>query len=96
MKLNCWEVKSCGKCTTMVEDDACPVCRESKLNGVHGGLNAGRACWTVSHTKCGGSTQGDFGKKFNSCMECNFYKLVKDEEKGAFMLSASILSKMKN
>ena len=94
MKKNCWEVKACGRST--VGDDACPVCQESKLHGVHGGVNGGRACWTISHTKCGGTTQGPFGSKFRNCQECDFYKSVKEEEKGSFQLAATILSKLRN
>jgi len=96
MKQNCWEVKSCGRCMDIIGDDACPVCKETKLDGIHGGLNGGRACWTISHTKCGGITQGAFGKKFNNCIECEFYKMVKKEEKASFQLSATILSRLKN
>ena len=91
MKKNCWEVKACGRCMTMRGEDACPVCREIKVNGIHGGKNGGRVCWTIPHTKCGGITQGTFGDKFANCMDCDFYHMVKDEEKGAFKLSASIL-----
>lgn len=96
MKRNCWEVLSCGRCMTAVGDNACPVCKEGKLNGVHDGLNGGRACWTVPHTKCSGETQGTFGNKFDGCMKCEFYKMVKKEEQGGFQLSATILSKLRN
>ncbi|MBI5100663.1 MAG: hypothetical protein HZB33_02320 [Nitrospirae bacterium] len=94
MKRNCWEVMNCERCTSAIGDDSCPVCRESKLHGVHEGLNGGRACWTIPHTKCGGVTQGRFGDKFRNCMECDFYRLVKREEKGSFRLSATILSQL--
>lgn len=94
MKKNCWEVNACGKCKTILGDDACPVCKEAKLHGVHGGVNGGRACWVVPHTNCGGSTQGHFGSKFANCKVCNFYSMVKEEEKGAFQLSATIMSKL--
>ena len=94
MKKNCWEVKACGRCTTILGDDACPSCKETKLHGVHGGVNGGRACWVISQTKCGGSTQRNFGSKFANCKECDFYKLVKEEEKGSFQLSATILSNL--
>jgi len=30
----------------MAGDYACPVCKETKLSGIHGGVNGGRACWT--------------------------------------------------
>ena len=72
-------------------DKSCPVCKEDRLNGVHDGLNGGRACWTISHTQCGGAKQGKFGDKFKNCQECDFYNMVRTEEGGSFQLSASIL-----
>jgi hypothetical protein len=67
---------------------------ENRLHGTHDGLNAGRACWTVPHTLCGNQTQGTFGNKFDHCVVCDFYKLVKAEERGSFQLSATILAKL--
>ena len=84
MKKNCWEVKACERCAKVLIDDACPVCKEIKLHGVHGGVNGGRICWTIPHTKCGGVTQGSFGSKLVHCMLCDFYNMVKDEEKESF------------
>ena len=48
MKTNCWEFKNCGRDlngTRADELDICPVSAEIRLDGVHGGKNAGRACW---------------------------------------------------
>ncbi|MHB8883014.1 MAG: two-CW domain-containing protein [Thermodesulfovibrionales bacterium] len=95
MKANCWEVKSCGRCGSVSRSNVCPVCTETKLHGTHDGINGGRACWAVPHTKCDGRTQGDFGKELRICMECDFYRLVKAEENGAYQLSATLLSKMR-
>lgn len=96
MKKNCWEVKACERCTTVLGDDACPVCKETKLHGVHGGLNGGRACWSIPHTKCGGITQGSFGEKFKNYAECDFYNMVKKEEEGSFQLSATLLGRLRS
>lgn len=76
MKKNCWEVKSCGRCTTMSGEYACAVCEETKLHGINGGVNGGRICWTVPHKKYCGTTEGAFIDEFSSCMECDFYKMV--------------------
>ncbi len=86
MKKNCWEVKLCGRCATILVDDACPVCKATKLNGVNGGFNGGRACWTIPKTKCDGITQGSFSSKLRNCVVCDFYKMVKEEEKESFEL----------
>ena len=94
MKKNCWEVRACERCFEVLAENSCPVCKESKLDGTHGGVNAGRACWVVAHTKCGGNLQGTFGQKFRNCRDCDFYKMVKDEERGSFQLSPTILSKL--
>ena len=94
MKQNCWEVKSCGKCTTILGDDACPVCKEVNLHGIHDGVNGGRACWTISHTRCGGTTQGTFESKFHNCKECDFYKLVMKDLQGSFQLQCKAMSNL--
>lgn len=96
MKKNCWEIKACGRCSSAADDDVCPVCKEDKLHGIHGGVNGGRACWTIPHTICGGTRQGTFGSKFQNCVECIFYKMVKEEEQGAFQFSATILAKLRD
>ena len=98
MGANCWEVKACGRCVDGVKKggtELCPACTEAKLDGVHGGKAAGRACWVVAGTFCGGQVQGTFGKKFGNCEICEFYQLVKREEAGKFQLSISLLSKLK-
>jgi hypothetical protein len=95
MKKNCWDVKKCNRCLTAAGEESCPVCREERLDGVHGGLNGGRACWTISHTLCGGDKQGTFGDKFKNCQDCDFYNLVRAEEGGAFQLSANILPRLR-
>lgn len=94
MKKNCWEVKACERCKLILGGNSCPVCRETKLHGVHGGVNGGRACWTIPHTKCGDNAQGSFGCMFANCMACDFYTMVKEEEKESFQLSSTILSKL--
>jgi hypothetical protein len=94
MKQNCWEVKKCGRCLSGAGDAACPVCKETRAHGIHGGVNGGRACWTISHAKCDGTTQGAFGAKFRNCKGCDFYNMVREEEKGSFQLSATILAKL--
>lgn len=97
-KLNCWEFKKCGrdpKGANIHELGVCPTSTEMRLNKIHGGTNAGRACWIVSGSMCGGSIQGTFAKKFDNCFKCDFYKTVKNEEYANFELSAVLLSKIR-
>lgn len=99
MKQNCWEFKKCGREPgggKAVELGVCPsaVCKE--MDGAHGGKNAGRACWVVAGTLCGGKVQGTFAAKFKNCEVCEFYRTVKTEERGDFQLSILLLERLKN
>ncbi|GAB4486809.1 MAG: hypothetical protein OHK006_15180 [Thermodesulfovibrionales bacterium] len=96
-KKNCWEYKMCGRepnGSRASELGVCPVTQTIKLNSVHDGWNAGRACWVVAGSMCGGTVQGTFAQKFKNCQLCDFYRLVKSEESGNFRLSATLLSMM--
>ncbi len=81
---NCWEVMKCGfgpngdKAKT---GEVCPVVQENRLDGVHSGLNGGRACWFVEDTfDCGKDAVEDFSNKYPTCMNCKFYWQVREEE----------------
>lgn len=83
MKENCWENKKCGRepdGNQVQERGVCPAAIERKINGVNSGKNAGRSCWAVTGTYCGGKVQGDAAMKAISCMNCDFFKLVWKEE----------------
>lgn len=98
-KRNCWQVKGCGREVGGLnagETGICPVCVQTQLNGVHGGNNAGRACWVVAGTLCKGQPQGTFAQKYKDCSRCDFYSKVKSEEGSNFQLSATLLSQLKN
>jgi len=98
LKKNCWEFKKCGRepgGEKVRELGVCPAATEQRMDGVHGGKNAGRCCWVVAGTLCGGQVQGTFAKKFQNCQECEFYKLVKEEEGARFVLTANLLAKLK-
>jgi hypothetical protein len=97
-KLNCWEFKKCGRQPggeNVEKLGLCPAATEVRLDGVHNGNNAGRACWVVSGTLCGGEVQGTFAMKFKNCQECEFFQIVKEEEHPRFHFSASLLEKLK-
>jgi hypothetical protein len=98
MRKNCWEVKKCGRQVggSHVHDlGVCPAATMRHLDGAHGGKNAGRSCWVVAGTLCGGEVQATFAKKFKTCQNCDFYKTVQREESGAFQMSIVLLSKLK-
>lgn len=86
MKQNCWEFKSCGRQPGGVKSSEmgiCPASTERVLDGIHGGKNAGRACWVVAGTFCGGALQGTEAQKKHNCWQCTFFQRVKQEEKTA-------------
>ncbi len=93
-KLNCWEFKKCGRESSR-DGRGCPVARETRLHDVHGGTNAGRTCWVIAGTLCGGQEQGTFAAKYRNCEKCDFYNLVKKEEGPHYELSIMLLKRMK-
>ena len=97
-KENCWEFLKCGRQPqgNMAEElGECPAALEERLDGTHGGVNAGRACWVVAGTLCGGTVQGAFAEKYKNCKECDFYRKVDEEEYPNFQLSASLIHRLK-
>ena len=83
MKQNCWEYKKCGRQPNgnkVQELGVCPVTTHQELSGAHGGKNAGRACWVIAGSLCGGKVQGTYANKLHNCMRCDFMNRVKQEE----------------
>jgi len=58
----------------------CPAAEDASSDGINGGVNAGRLCWAVAETFCGGKIQGTSAGKELSCMPCDFFKKVESEE----------------
>lgn len=82
-KMNCWDFRRCGRTPydgPIDEKRICPASVEKRLDGIHGGKNAGRACWAVTGTMRGGKRQGSAYQKFRDCMKCPFYRALKREE----------------
>ena len=97
-KPNCWEAKKCGRepgGSKVHEFGVCPAATEAKLDGSHGGKNAGRSCWVVAGTLCKGEVQGTFARKFENCEKCDFYLQVREEEFPHFTYSSILLAKLK-
>jgi len=82
-KQNCWEFKKCGRQPggAKVSDlGVCPATVSHELEGAHGGKAAGRACWVIAGSLCGGKIQGTYAMKLQNCWRCEFMNLVKEEE----------------
>ena len=83
MKQNCWDFKNCGRQPGGEKTrvlGACPAATMTKLDGIHGGENAGRACWIVAGTLCGEEISGTFARRYGNCEACDFYRMVRREE----------------
>jgi len=95
-KLNCWEFMRCGREMGghNKEIGVCPTAVAKNLHGTHGGTHAGRACWVVAGTMCGGKAQGSFAQKYRNCEQCTFFQAVKKEEGAKFQLALVLISKL--
>ncbi len=97
-KLNCWEVKKCGRepgGEKIHEMGVCPSATHARANGIHGGKNGGRVCWAIAGTFCGGKVQGIFSDKIQNCINCEFYKAVRKEEGTSFLMIKKVLELLK-
>ena len=87
-KLNCWEYMQCGRefgGSRVEELGTCAAATQAEWDGVHGGTNAGRYCWAITGTLCGGQVQGLYACKMLDCVaRCPFYRTVSKQEGLAF------------
>lgn len=70
----------------MKELGVCSASTDVKNAATNGGMAAGRFCWKVAGTLCGGKVQGTYADKMMNCSVCDFYKAVKSEEGAAFKM----------
>jgi tRNA A-37 threonylcarbamoyl transferase component Bud32 len=82
-RLNCWEYKQCGREQNgrkSAELGVCPAATDSSFDGINRGKNGGRICWAIAGTFCKGKLQGAFADKRNSCVKCNFFRMVNSQK----------------
>lgn len=58
-KKQCWHYNDCGH----EKDALCPAVHQK----------AGRSCWLVPKTLCGGAVHGRHARRIKSCNGCGFY-----------------------
>ncbi len=93
-KLNCWEHRNCGRGpggAKVSQLGVCPAATDASFDGINKGKNAGRICWAVAGTFCGGKVRGTFAEKRESCLGCEFFRHVRQQE-GTENLSTKFLS----
>ena len=87
MKKNCWEFKNCGRYPggpDVAELGVCPAATDTTRDGINGGKGAGRHCWWIAGTFCGGKPQGTWAAKLFTCTKCDFFMHVREEEGADF------------
>jgi hypothetical protein len=97
LKLNCWEVKRCGRQpggANCIELGTCPAALASKVDGLNHGFMGGRVCWAIAGTLCDGWVQGTYALKLETCLKCAFYQRVKDEEGSEFQPDVVVFQKI--
>ncbi|MDH3329956.1 MAG: hypothetical protein OEM01_12035 [Desulfobulbaceae bacterium] len=97
-KKNCWEFKQCGRETggaRIGELGVCPAATEKRVDGINEGHNGGRACWAITGTFCSGVVEGRFASKVETCLQCDFYRIVRNEQDVFFQGTAIIIDRLK-
>jgi hypothetical protein len=82
-KLNCWDIKKCGREQGGKKASrlgVCPAAISTALNGVNGGTNAGRSCWSIEGTSCCAKTDGTYSSKLEICAGCEVFLIITAEE----------------
>ncbi len=85
---NCWDILNCGKepgGERALELGVCPAATDVSSNGMNNGINAGRYCWKVAGTFCGGEVQGNWADKMTNCQNCAVYMRVTRDEGASFI-----------
>ena len=89
MPMNCWEMKRCGREPGGPLEDELGVCVAStaaECEGVNRGHMGGRVCWALAGTFCKGKVQGSSAAKRTTCLACEFYNMVHEEEGNGFLI----------
>ena len=87
--LNCWEFMGCDRGPEAGESPTqhrCPAAWCRPADGINRGRNGGRYCWKVAGTSC---RQGLYCSNVDTeggCFYCQFFRLVRNEEAGDFVL----------
>lgn len=72
----------------------CPAAAQQQFDGINHGDAAGRLCWAVAGTLCGGQVRGTFAKKLLDCAQCEFYQAVEREEGNSFALVSPLATRI--
>ena len=83
LRMNCWEYMASGRHRDGSGKEGCsqcPVPQMTNYDGINGGRNGGRACWIITGTLGDRDVQMTFSHKLATCLKCNVYIAIKEEE----------------
>lgn len=89
-KQNCWEHTKCSREPGGINTaklGICPASTDTSANGINGGKNGGRICWAIAGTISTQKDQRTPARNLVSCLVCNFFKIVKNEEGDNFHIT---------
>jgi len=78
-KQNCWEYMKCGRepgGEKVAELGVCRAAADEFFNGMNGGKNCGRICFSVAGTFSNDVVQCSCLEKLASCKDCSFFKIL--------------------
>ena len=97
-KYNCWYFMKCGREPSgalVHQFGVCPASTEQRLDGIHDGKNAGRACWVVAGSY---SEQKRFhcffARIYEDCKKCEFYAVTKAAEGRTFIEAEKLIDRI--
>lgn len=99
LKMNCWEYMASDRHRGGDGQEGCaqcPVPQMSNYDGINGGTNGGRACWIITGTLCDRDVQLTFAHKLATCIKCDFYMAVTEEEGKGLCLPIDIIEQIFN
>lgn len=91
-RINCWEYFKCGREPGGKNVDELGVCKAANFTNIeyNMGDSAGRICWNISGTLCVNNCPESHKNAFDSCLRCEFFHKVRDEEGNNFKLIAPL------
>jgi len=89
MYRNCWEAMCCGREPGGANAEAlgvCPAATDPSGEGVNYSEKSGRICWYVAGTFCKDGPKCANAKELATCLLCEFFSEVREEEGDEFRM----------
>lgn len=86
---NCWEAMCCGREPGGTNAEAlgvCPAATDASGEGVNHSEKSGRICWCVAGTFCRDGPECANAKGLPTCLLCEFFSEVREEEGDEFRM----------